>query len=73
MPTLDDAPIIEELVASGTSDGSTVAVLLPISDSDAVTEISKKDLIQVFDVSEQKVKTISVEALAYSIASGPFA
>ena len=73
MPTLDDAPIIEELVASGTSDGSSVDVLLPISDSDAVTEISKKDLIQVFDVSEQKVKTISVEALAYSIAAGPFA
>ncbi len=74
MPTLDDAPIVEELVASGTSDGTSPVALTPSgADTDAVTEISKKDLIQVFDVSEQKVKTISVEALAYSIASGAFA
>ena len=74
MPTLDDAPIIEELVASGTSDGvSSPVALTPSSDSNATTEIAKADLIQVFDASEQKVKTISVEALAYSIASGAFA
>jgi|11BtaG_2_1085332.scaffolds.fasta_scaffold129744_2 hypothetical protein len=73
MPTLDDAPIIEELVASGSSGGSSPDPLTPAQDSDAVTELSKKDLIQVYDVSEQKVKTITVEDLAYSIASGAFA
>jgi hypothetical protein len=73
MPTLDDAPIVEELVASGSSDGTTPDALTPASDSDAVTELSKKDLIQVYDVSEQKVKTIKVEDFAYSIASGAFA
>ena len=73
MPTLDDAPIVEQLVASGSSGGTSPAPLTPASDSDATTEIAKADLIQVFDVSEQKVKTITVEALAYSIASGAFA
>lgn len=73
MPTLDDAPIVEQLVASGSSVDGTPDALSPVGDSNAPTEIAKADLIQVFDVSEQKVKTITVEALAYSIASGPFA
>ena len=73
MPTLDDAPTVEALVASGTSGGGSPTALTPATDSNATTEIAKADLIQVFDASEQKVKTISVEALAYSIASGAFA
>ena len=74
MPTLDDAPIVEELLASGTSDGvsSPVALTPSGADSDAVTELSKKDLIQVYDVSEQKVKTITVESFAYSLGAGGF-
>ena len=73
MPTLDDAPTVEKLVVSGTSGGGSPVPLTPASDSDATTEIAKADLIQVFDVSEQKVKTITVQDLAYSIASGAFA
>lgn len=73
MPTLDDAPIVEQLVASGSSVDGTPDPLTQATDSDAPTEIAKADLIQVYDVSEQKVKTITVEALAYSIASGNFA
>ena len=36
-------------------------------DSNAPTEIAKADLIQVFDASEQKVKTITVQAFAISL------
>lgn len=63
MPTLDDAPTVETLL--GTTE-------LDSSDSDAVNEIALGDLIQVFDVSEQKVKTVSVRELMTSFAITPF-
>ena len=66
MPTLDDAPIVEQLVISGTSGGGSPAPLVS-GDSNAPTEIAKADLIQVFDASEQKVKTITVQAFAISL------
>jgi len=72
MPTLDDAPIIEQLVVSGTSGGGSPVPLSSggdAGDSNAPTEIAKADLIQVFDVSEQKVKTITVQAFAISIGT----
>ena len=74
MPTLDDAPTVEELVPPETSDGlsSPIALTPSGADSDAVTELSKRDLIQVYDVSEQKVKTITVENFAYSLGAGGF-
>lgn len=59
MPTLDDAPIIEELLTSGLTGG----------DSDASNEVARGDLIQIYDVSEQKVKTITVQALGESIGA----
>ncbi len=62
MPTLDDAPTIEKLL------GSTE---LESSDSDAANEIALLDLIQVFDVSEQKTKTITVREFMLSLALNP--
>lgn len=59
MPTLDDAPIIEELLTSG----------LTGADSDASNEVARGDLIQIYDVSEQKVKTITVQALGQAIGA----
>ena len=66
MPTLDDAPTVEKLVVSGTSGGGS-PVLLTDGDSNAPTEIALGDLIQVFDVSEQKVKTVTISVLATSL------
>jgi hypothetical protein len=63
MPTLDDAPTIEKLLGSTELDSS---------DSDAANEIALGDLIQVFDVSEQKAKIVSVRELMKSIALTPF-
>ena len=62
MPTLDDAPTVEALL--GTTE-------LDSSDSDATTVIALGDLIQVFDVSEQKAKIVSVRELMKSIAITP--
>lgn len=62
MPTLDDAPTIEKLL--GTTE-------LESSNSDAANEIALLDLIQVFDVSEQKTKTITVRELMLSMALNP--
>ena len=62
MPTLDDAPTVEALL--GTTE-------LDSSDSDATTAIALGDLIQVFDVSEQKAKIVSVRELMKSIAITP--
>ena len=59
MPTLDDAPTIPalataDLLSSTAATSSTVA---------------SQDLIQIYDVSEQKVKTITVKALSDAIAT----
>ena len=62
MPTLDDAPTIEALQTSG--GGSD---LLTAGDSNSSVKVARGDLIQIFDVSEQKVKTITVQALLSSV------
>lgn len=62
MPTLDDAPIIEKL--SGLVDLSN-------SDSAAADELALSDVLQVYDVSEQKAKTITVRAFMASIGLIP--
>lgn len=58
MPTLDDAPIVEVLL--GTTD-------LTGGDSSSATVIARSDLVQVFDVSEQKPKTITVQELGEAL------
>lgn len=57
MPTLDDAPTIETLAG----DDLTAA---DVSDAE---KVARADLVQVFDVSEQKVKTISVQELGEAL------
>jgi hypothetical protein len=57
MPTLDDAPTIETLAG----DDLTTA---DVSDAE---KVARADLVQVFDVSEQKVKTISVQELGEAL------
>lgn len=62
MPTLDDAPTIEKLLTSGGG-----SALLTLADSNSSDTVARGDLIQIFDVSEQKVKTITVQALLSSV------
>jgi len=57
MPTLDDAPTIETLAGDD----------LTTTDASATEKIARADLVQVFDVSEQKVKTISVQELGEAL------
>jgi hypothetical protein len=57
MPTLDDSPILEELVSAEldqTVDGTA-------------TGIATQDLILIYDVSQQKIKTITVANFFASI------
>ena len=54
MPTLDDAPTVEKML------GETN---LLNTNSDARDEVNKDDVLQVYDVSEQKAKTITVGEL----------
>lgn len=56
MPTLDDAPIVEKLTAT-----SLVGALNP---TESPTTLDEADLIQIFDVSTQKAKTITIAQLA---------
>jgi len=61
MPTLDDAPTVETLACSAALTGSA-------SDSaDVTTELHEQDLIQVYDVSEQKSKVVTLELLAKAL------
>lgn len=59
MPTLDDAPIIPKLTAT-----SLVGGLNPTETSDTLDEL---DLVQVYDVSTQRVKTITIANLATAL------
>ena len=62
MPTLDDAPTdsVEKLSAVNlTSSGDDSA--------DVVTQLHEQDLIQVYDVSEQKAKVVTLENLAIAL------
>ena len=57
MPTLDDAPTIETLAGDD----------LTSSDVSDAEKVARADRVQVFDVSEQKVKTISVQELGEAL------
>lgn len=59
MPTLDDAPTIPKLTAT-----SLVGATNPTETSSTLDEL---DLIQVYDVSTQKVKTITVATLGTAL------
>ncbi len=59
MPTLDDAPVIPRLTAS-----SLVGANNPTETSSTLDEL---DLIQVYDVSTQQVKTITITNLAAAL------
>lgn len=58
-PTLDDCPIIPKLTAT-----SLVGALNPAETSDTLDEL---DLVQVYDVSTQKVKSITVANFAAAL------
>ena len=57
MPTLDDSPILEKLVAAELDD----------STPGTATGIATQDMILIYDVSQQKIKTITVANLFASI------
>jgi hypothetical protein len=59
MPTLDDAPTIPKLTAT-----SLVNPLNPTETADTLDEL---DLVQVYDVSTQKVKTITIANFAAAL------
>ena len=58
MPTLDDAPTSEKLL--GTTDLTAV-------DSTASDQVARVDVLQVYDISEQKAKTITVQELGEAL------
>tara|TARA_A100000171_G_C2122258_1_gene141452 strand:+ start:324 stop:521 length:198 start_codon:yes stop_codon:yes gene_type:complete len=60
MPTLDDAPTGQ--VASLTGNAAAVA-------TDVATRVHADDLIQIYDVSEQKAKTIKLSELAIALGA----
>mgnify|MGYP003677097871 CR=1 FL=1 len=53
MPTLDDSPILETLTS----------VEFEADVAGTATSIATQDLILIYDVSEQKIKTITAAAL----------
>ena len=58
MPTLDDAPTSQVATLTGTQAGVA---------TDVTTRAAGADLIQIYDVSEQKAKTISLSELANAL------
>ena len=58
MPTLDDAPTSQVASLTGTNAGVT---------TDVATRAHGDDLIQIYDVSEQKAKTITLSELAVAL------
>lgn len=58
MPTLDDAPTGQ--VASLTGTNAAVA-------TDVATRVHADDLIQIYDASERKAKTIKLSELALAL------
>jgi hypothetical protein len=61
MPTLDDSPILEAL-ASAELDQTVVGL---------ATAIATQDLVLIYDVSQQKIKTITVANLMLSVNDLP--
>ena len=60
MPTLDDTPIIETLAAADVLSGNV----------GVATVIATQDLVLIYDVSQQKVKAITVEDFLESTTVG---
>lgn len=58
MPTLDDMPLLESFTGSTGATGSNAANL-----------VSGDDLVTIYDVSEQKAKTITVSQLRLALIS----
>ena len=58
MPTLDDAPTSQVASLTGANAGVT---------TDVATRAHGDDLIQIYDVSEQKAKTITLSELAVAL------
>jgi hypothetical protein len=58
MPTLDDAPTLEQLAT----------VELDASNAGAADKIATQDLVLIYDMSQQKVKAITVSALMGAIS-----
>ena len=65
MPTLDDAPTLAPLSAANLSNATTVAGGGTASPTEA--QLSKTDLVQIYDTSQRKVRTISVANLAVAL------
>tara|TARA_Y100001972_G_scaffold13684_1_gene14473 strand:- start:153 stop:347 length:195 start_codon:yes stop_codon:yes gene_type:complete len=61
MPTLDDAPTIATLTGTNLTASAS-------DSTDVSTVLHEQDLIQVYDVSEQKAKVVTLEALAAALA-----
>lgn len=64
MPTLDDAPTLAPL---GSQKLVTSSSLTGGSASPTEAQLSKLDLIQVYDMSQRKVRTISVADFATAL------
>jgi hypothetical protein len=58
MPTLDDAPITPTLVGGEN---------LTLADATDTANVALGDIVQVYDVSEQKPKAITVEELGKAL------
>tara|TARA_B110000483_G_scaffold221922_1_gene278380 strand:+ start:104 stop:301 length:198 start_codon:yes stop_codon:yes gene_type:complete len=58
MPTLDDAPTGQVATLTGVNAGVA---------TDVATRAAGADLIQIYDVSEQKAKTIKLSELAIAL------
>jgi pseudouridine-5'-phosphate glycosidase len=57
MPTLDDTPILEQLAT----------VELDASNAGAADKIATQDLVLVYDMSQRKIKAITVSAFMSAI------
>ena len=64
MPTLDDAPTIEKLASTKLVSASN---LTGGTASPTEAQLSKLDLIQIYDSSQRKVKTITVNDFAVAL------
>ena len=60
MPTLDDAPTSQVASLTGNAAGAA---------ADVATRAHGDDLIQIYDVSEQKAKTITLTELAVALGA----
>jgi len=61
MPTLDDAPTIEKL------NGETGSGALTAADTNSSILLARGDILQVYDISEQKAKTVTIQELGEAL------